>query len=110
MNILELSQTATIIVLAITVIVLSNSLKAQQQSHQEIRKELNAHREVRTKLYRDLADPARIEADFEKSARLREMRDANRTTLPREGAGPPAKVYRPRLRNQKPGNWKQPRP
>lgn len=75
-------------------------LEAQWEEFQKHRKEL----------YDKLADPARIEADFEKSARAREMYDANRTTLPREGAGPPAKIYRPKMRGKKPGNWRIQRP
>ena len=110
MDALEISQTGAIIVLSLTIVMLANLLKVQRQSLEETRKELLNHREVRSKLYWELADPAKIEADFEKSARLREMRDANRTTLPREGTGPPAKVYRPKFRNQKPGNWRQPIP
>jgi hypothetical protein len=68
------------------------------------------YEQVRERLYASLADPEKIEADFEKSARAREMRDANRTTLPREGAGPPAKVHRPKMRGKKPGNWRVQRP
>lgn len=71
-------------------------LKAEWEKFQENRKEL----------YARLADPKRIEEDFEKGARLREMYDAKRTTLPREDAGPPAVVYRPLLRGQKPGSWR----
>lgn len=55
-----------------------------------------------------LTDPKLIEEDMEKGARLREMHDANRTTLPREDAGPPAKVYSPRLRAKVPkSNYKR---
>ena len=50
--------------------------------------------------------PDTIEAEMERTADLREVRDANRTTLPREDAGPPAVVYRPKLRGQKPGSWR----
>lgn len=56
--------------------------------------------------YRSLISPRIIEAEMEWTADLREVRDANRTTLPREDAGPPAKVYRPLLRGQKPGSWR----
>lgn len=62
--------------------------------------------EQRKELYKHLADPEQIEQDMEKGARLREMKDANRTTLPREDAGPPAVVHRPLLRGQKPGSWR----
>ena len=64
------------------------------------------HKQVREKLYEKLADPQNIEADFEKSARAREMRDAQRHALPREEAWPPAKVHRPKMRGAKPGNWR----
>ncbi|HPE52987.1 MAG TPA: hypothetical protein PK852_02610 [Mesotoga prima] len=45
------------------------------------------------KAYERLTDPDAIAEDMEKGARIREMRDAGRTTLPREDAGPPAKVH-----------------
>lgn len=48
---------------------------------------------------KNLTDPDRIQADMEATANAREMRDANRTTMPRVNAGPAAKVYRPKLRN-----------
>ena len=60
----------------------------------------------RRELYKKLADPEQIQKDMEASADLREMRDANRTTLPHEQAGPPAVVHRPPLRGKKPGNWR----
>ena len=112
MDILEISQTGAIMVLAFAVIILAKTVRNEREIKNMIFRELERHRFVRNKLYESLADPARIEADFEKSARMREMRDANRTTLPREGAGagPPAKVYRPKFRNARPGNWRQPRP
>ena len=62
--------------------------------------------EDRKELYKKLADPEQIEKDMEASAQLREMKDANRTTLPREDAGPPAVVHRPPLRGAKPGSWR----
>ena len=58
-----------------------------------------------------LTDPESIVDDMEKGARLREMYDANRTTLPREDAGPPAKVYTPTMRAKVPrGNYKRESP
>ena len=55
-----------------------------------------------------LSDPDAILEDMERGARLREMRDANRTTLPREDAGPPAKVYTPTMRAKVPkSNYKR---
>lgn len=61
---------------------------------------------MRKELYEKLADPYRVEKDLEDSAHRREMHDANRTTMPRENAGPPAVVYRPPLRGVKPGTWR----
>lgn len=75
-----------------------------------IREEWEVHKQVREKLYEELADPLKIESDFEKSARAREMRDAQRSTLPRDDAWPPAKVHRPKMRGAKPGKWRLQRP
>lgn len=71
--------------------------------------EIQTLKRNRKKLYEKLADPIKIEQDMEKSARAREMRDANRTFLPRHD-GPPAKVHRPKMRGAKPGNWRVQRP
>jgi len=66
-------------------------------------------REEHTKALKRLTDPFSIEEDMERGARTREMYDANRTTLPREDAGPPAKIYSPKLRANVPrGNYKRP--
>ena len=43
------------------------------------------------KAYERLTDPEAIVEDMERGARIREMKDANRRTLPREDAGPPAR-------------------
>lgn len=60
-----------------------------------------------TKALKRLTNPESIEEDMEKGARIREMHDANRTVLPREDAGPPAKVYSPKLRANLPkSNYK----
>lgn len=65
-------------------------------------------REEHTKALKRLTDPLIIADDMEKGARLREMHDANRITLPREDAGPPAKVYTPTMRAKVPkGNYKR---
>lgn len=56
-----------------------------------------------------LTDPEAILEDMENGARLREMHDANRTTLPREDAkGPHAKVWRPQIRAKLPSRWNPP--
>ena len=59
-------------------------------------------REEHKKAFSRLTDPEAIADDMERGARVREMYDANRNTLPREDAGPPAKVYSPRLRAKVP--------
>lgn len=67
-----------------------------------------ARREEHVKALKRLTDPEAIVDDMERGARLREMRDANRTTLPREDSGPPAKVYTPTLRAKVPkGNYRR---
>lgn len=50
---------------------------------------------TRQELYSNLADPEKIAAELERGANLREMRDAGRKIIPRDDAGPPAKVHRP---------------
>lgn len=72
---------------------------------QRLQREWVRFKKQRNELYASLADPEKIEADLEKSADLREMRDAGRTTLPREDAGPPATVHRPPLRSPVVGSW-----
>jgi hypothetical protein len=64
----------------------------------------------RTKFYKRLANPQSIEEEMEKGARLREMHDANRTTLPRDDQeGPAARVHRPKMRTKMPTGWNPPR-
>jgi hypothetical protein len=65
-------------------------------------------REQHAKALKRLTDPEAIADEMEKGARMREMYDANRITLPREDAGPPAKVYSPKLRAKVPrSNYKR---
>lgn len=59
-------------------------------------------REQHAKALNKLTDPSAIEEEMERGARVREMYDANRRTLPRENAGPPAKVYSPNMRAKVP--------
>lgn len=51
--------------------------------------------EILDSIAKNLTDPIKIEAEMEATATAREMRDAGRKYLPRENAGPPAKVHRP---------------
>ena len=62
-------------------------------------------KDAHTKAFETLSDPDKIVEEMEKSARATEMRIARRTTLPREDAGPPAKVYRPRILKKYPRSW-----
>lgn len=68
----------------------------------------NDRRAAQAKALKRLTDPDSILEDMERGARMREMRDANRTTLPREDAGPPARVYTPSMRAKLPkSNYKR---
>lgn len=81
-------------------------------SYREAKLELKLrhHEEVRERFYQELADPERIMDEMERGARLREMRDANRTTLPRDDAvGQNARVFRPKMRGKLPSRWNPPR-
>lgn len=60
----------------------------------------------RTRFYESMADPNKIADEMEKGARLREMKDAHRTTLPREDAvGQNARVFRPKMQRKEPSDW-----
>ena len=48
-----------------------------------------------------LTDPVRLDAELERSANLTEMRRARRRHMPREDAGPPAKVKRMKIYRNK---------
>lgn len=64
-------------------------------------------RDEHLKALKKLSDPDQIIVDLEKSARAREMYEANRRTLPRNDAGPPAKIYSPAMRAKVPkSNYK----
>lgn len=73
-------------------------------------KRITAMEKKREQLYSSLADPERILEEMEIGARLREMKDANRTTLPRDDAtGQNARVFRPKMRGKLPTQWNPPR-
>ena len=59
-------------------------------------------KKYQTEAFKRLSDPEEIHKDMENGARMREMYDANRKILPREDAGPPAKIYTPSLRAKTP--------
>ena len=58
-----------------------------------------------TKAFETLSNPDLIAEEMERSSEATESRIARRTTLPREDAGPPAKVYRPKLTRKYPRKW-----
>jgi hypothetical protein len=62
-------------------------------------------KKAHTKAFEALSNAEQIAEEMENSAQATEMRIARRTTLPRENAGPPAKVYRPKLRKKYPRSW-----
>jgi hypothetical protein len=59
-------------------------------------------KKYQTEAFKRLSNPETIANEMENGARAREMYDANRTVLPREDAGPPAKIYTPFLRAKTP--------
>jgi hypothetical protein len=99
----DLIQWFMLLVIATSAILWSFKITRKQRNLED---EWQMFLKMRRELYERLADPSRVEEDLENSARRREMYDANRTTLPRENAGPPAVVYRPPLRGVKPGTWR----
>ena len=63
-----------------------------------------------TKAFDRLTDPDAIIEDMERTADIIEARQANRLHSPRHDAGPPARIFRPRIRAKLPSNWNPPRP
>ena len=72
----------------------------------KIQNELEKRNKIEDEFLFRMTDSASIEAEMERTADLRELRGANRTTLPREDSGPSARIYRPKLRGQMPGSWR----
>lgn len=62
-----------------------------------------------SKAFERLTDPMAIMEEMERGADLLEARQANRLTMPRPDAGPPAKVHRPKLRSKLPSSWRPPK-
>jgi hypothetical protein len=65
----------------------------------------NVRKQAHTDAFKKLTDVDSIVEDMERGADVMEARNANRLTKPREDAGPPARVYRPRLRSKLPSPW-----
>lgn len=65
---------------------------------------------LHSQLLSDLTDEDKIMADMERGADIIEARQANRLTVPRTDAGPPARVFRPKMRGKRQSSWNPPRP
>jgi len=63
-----------------------------------------------TEAFERLADPETIVEDMERAADILEARQANRLTMPREDAGRPARVFRPKFSGKRASFWNPPRP
>lgn len=95
---IDLSQTMAICGLAYVVWRLRRLANTSEALITEETRRIQEHR----KAFERLTDPDSIEADFERGAQAAEMRAANRVYLPREDAGPHARVHTARLRGQLP--------
>lgn len=62
-------------------------------------------KESHTRAFEVLSNPDLIAEEMERSSEATESRIARRTTLPREDAGPPAKIYRPKIKKKYPRTW-----
>ena len=94
-----------IFILACVCTINSAAIFFQVRTTRLLRTQFEEYKKVRTKLYEELADPDKILEEMEKGARLREMHDASRTTLPRDDAtGQHARVFRPKMRGKLPSN------
>jgi hypothetical protein len=114
----EIFEIATLVLIALYVFFTNKRIKKLEQDYKTLSLGYGAayelivtetnRREEHAKALKRLTDPESIADEMEKGARMREMYDANRTTLPREDAGPPAKVYSPKLRAKVPrSNYKR---
>lgn len=63
-----------------------------------------------TEAFENLVDPDKIQAEMERGADIIEARQANRLLAPRPDAGPPARVFRPKLVGKRASFWNPPRP
>ena len=82
-----------------------NRLLEEFRTAQDLIEAETERKTAHTRAFEVLSNPDLIEEEMEKSARATEMRIARRTTLPREDAGPPARVYRPKIHKRYPKSW-----
>lgn len=95
---IDIFQAIIILYLSFYVIFLHRKFKAAEK----LIKIETWRRKKHAKAFEALTNPEKIEQEMERGAQLSEMRAAGRRTLPRENAGPHARVWRPNLRNQPP--------
>lgn len=96
-----MSQLAFVIV-ELQIICFAHMIYSMRDEIKKLKKEVEKKKNaiaILEQVAKDATDPAKIEAEMEAAANLREMRDARRTTMPRENDSPPAVVHRPKLRN-----------
>lgn len=82
-----------------------DELLTEFQAARDLLEAETSRKDAHTRAFEVLSNPDKIVEEMEKSAQATEMRIARRTTLPREDAGAPAKVYRPKLRKRYPKSW-----
>lgn len=82
-----------------------NKLSEEFESARDLIEAETERKESHTRAFEVLSNPDLIAEEMERSSEATEMRIARRTTLPREDAGPPAKVYRPKLHKKYPKSW-----
>lgn len=66
-------------------------------------------KQAHTKALEKLTDPEAIQEEMERNADIIEARQANRLTMPREDAGRPARVFRPKFSGKRASWWNPPR-
>lgn len=84
---------------------IEDDLKSAADLISEETKRKQAH----TQAFERMTDPNAIQAEMERGADILEARQANRLTLPREDAGPPARVWRGNMRPKIPSTWVPPK-
>jgi hypothetical protein len=89
-----------------------NSLNSQLDSARKLISAETERKQAHSDAFERLTDPDAIMADMERGADIIEARNAHRLTKPREDAGPPARVWRPKVLRggaSRRGAWYPPR-
>lgn len=85
------------------------NLEWQMRAAARLISEETKRKTAHTEAFKNLTDPDKIQEEMERGADILEARQANRLTMPRENAGPPARVFRPRLVGKRASFWNPPR-